>query len=166
MVKQRENERGAKRPAWSLEREFSRPTDVARIGRLEYRVAFAADEKERAALARRFGLIELAELAATLVLKKRGDGIVEVTGRYRARAAQACVVTLEPVWATIADEVRLFYGGTRGRPRATVDPLDEEGWPEPIEGGAIDLGEAVAQLFAVALDPYPRAPDAEGAKSG
>ena len=34
------------------------------------------------------------------------------------------------------------------------------GPPEPVSGGAIDLGETVAQQFALALDPYPRCPDA------
>src|SRR3546814_20303410 len=33
--------------------------------------------------------------------------------------------------------------------------------PEPIFGDAIDVGEAVVQQFALALDPYPRAPWAE-----
>jgi hypothetical protein len=33
----------------------------------------------------------------------------------------------------------------------------------PIEGGSIDLGEAVAETMALALDPYPRAPGAEAA---
>jgi hypothetical protein len=31
------------------------------------------------------------------------------------------------------------------------------------DGTAIDVGEAVAQSLALALDPYPRAPDAEAA---
>ena len=137
--------------------EFSRPVDVSRMGRLEHRMEIKANAEERAALARRFDLIELPAFAADLVLKKRGDGAVELTGRWRARVVQRCVVTLEPVPADLADEVRLFFGGAA---HAKADPLDEEGWPEPIEGGVIDVGEAVAQLLAVALDPYPRAPGA------
>ena len=31
----------------------------------------------------------------------------------------------------------------------------------PYEGGAIDLGEAAAQTLVLALDPWPRAPDAD-----
>jgi len=144
--------------------EFSRPADVTRIGRLEHRVSISANDAERAALARRFGLIELAELAADLVVRKRGDGVVELTGRWRARLAQPSVVSLEPVWSTLADDSRVYYAGAlgKGRARADLDPLDEEGWPEPIEGGEIDLGEAVAQLMAVALDPYPRLPEEGG----
>jgi hypothetical protein len=33
--------------------------------------------------------------------------------------------------------------------------------PEPLPADAIDLGEAVVQQLAVALDPYPRKPGAE-----
>ena len=139
--------------------EFSRIVDVSRMGRLEHRIEIEASENERAALAQRFDLVDLPELAAELVLRKRGDGVIELTGRWHARVAQRCVVTLEPVWANLADEVRLFFGGALGK-AAAADPLDDEGWPEPIEGGAIDVGEAVAQLLGVALDPYPRAPGA------
>lgn len=146
--------------------EFSRPVDVSRMGRLAHRMEIKANAEERAALAERFDLVELPELAAELELKKRGDAtgavVVELTGRWRARVVQRCVVTLEPVPAELADEVRLFFGGApeKGDPRpvAGADPLDDEGWPEPIENGAIDVGEAVAQLMGVALDPYPRAP--------
>jgi hypothetical protein len=33
--------------------------------------------------------------------------------------------------------------------------------PEPVIGEAIDLGELVAQYLSLAINPYPRAPDAE-----
>jgi hypothetical protein len=136
--------------------EWSRPVDVSRMGRLEHRLEIKANDEERAALARRFDLVSLDALAAELVLKKRGDGVVEMTGRWHARLAQRCVVTLDPIPAELGDEVRLFFGETPGGPAA--DPLDDEGWPEPIADGVIDAGEAVAQLVGVALDPYPRAP--------
>jgi hypothetical protein len=146
-------DRGPRKPA----PEFSRRVDVSRMGRLEHRMAIEAGAAERAALARRFDLVELPALAAALVLKKRGDGAVEMTGRWQARVAQRCVVTLEPVRADLGGEVRLFFG----EPAAGVaDPLDDAGWPEPIENGVIDAGEAVVQLLGVALDPYPRAPGA------
>jgi hypothetical protein len=160
MAKPRAKDRAPHKPA--PKPEFSRLVDVSRMGRLEHRLEIEANAEERAALARRFDLVELGELTAALVLKKRGDGvsgagIVEMTGRWHARLAQRCVVTLEPVPAELGDEVRLYFGGAGN---ATADPLDDEGWPEPIEDGVIDAGEAVAQLMGVALDPYPRAPGA------
>jgi hypothetical protein len=75
-------------------------------------------------------------------------------------------VSLEPVWSTHDDEARLYFSGTLGEPRGArtpePDPLADESWPEPIVDGEIDLGEAVVQLMAEALDPYPRLPE-EGA---
>ncbi len=151
MAKPRAHEKSAPKP------EFSRFVDVSRMGRLDHRMDIKANAEERAALARRFDLIELPELSAALVLKKRGDGVVEMTGRWHSRLAQRCVVTLEPVWAEVGDEVRLSFGGM---PTAPADPLDDDGWPEPIEDGVVDVGEAVVQLLGVAMDPYPRAPGA------
>ncbi len=34
-------------------------------------------------------------------------------------------------------------------------------WPEPWSGNVIDVGEAVAEHLALALDPYPRATGAD-----
>lgn len=140
--------------------ELSRPIDVTRLGRLEHRLTITASEAERAALARRFDLVALDSLVADLVLKKRGDGVVELAGRFRARLAQPCVVTLEPVWADIDEPVRLFFSGDLDRADEIDlgDPNVDD--PDPIVGGRIDCGEAVAQLLALALDPYPRAPGA------
>ena len=42
---------------------------------------------------------------------------------------------------------------------ALEDPFDD--LIEPLEGDAIDIGEAVAQQLAVAMEPYPRAPGVE-----
>lgn len=152
MAKSRAKDRAPRKPA----PEFSRPVDVSRMGRLEHRIEIKANAEERAALARRFDLVGLPEFSATLALRKRGDGIIELTGRWHARLAQSCVVTLDPVWADLGGEVRLFFGEPPAA--AGADPLDDEGWPEPIENGVIDAGEAVVQLMGVALDPYPRAP--------
>ena len=74
---------------------------------------------------------------------------------------QSCVVTLEPVPADIDETFTLFYTDETAPAGHSVDlPMEDEAWPEPIVGGAIDIGEAVAQQLAVALDPYPRAPGA------
>lgn len=160
MPKSREREHAARRPA--PKPEFSRLVDVSRIGRLEHRLAIAANAEERAALARRFGLLDLAELAADLVVRKRGDGVIEATGRWRARLAQPSVVSLEPVWSRHDEAARLYFGAAGGRrgsgrgPAAEADPLADEDWPDAIVDGAIDLGEATVQLLAEALDPYPR----------
>jgi len=166
MPKARATDRAAETKKPAPKPEWSRPVDVSRMGRLEHRLEIKANAEERAALARRFDLVELAALSAALVLKKRGDGVVELSGRYRARLAQASVVSLAPVWSDFEDEVRLFFGERSAAAAATLDPLAEDEETDPIEGGAVDVGEAVAQLLAVRLDPYPRLPEEDASRSG
>jgi uncharacterized metal-binding protein YceD (DUF177 family) len=86
-----------------------------------------------------------------------------VEGTLRAEVIQACVVTLDPVPARIEDSfVRTYTSkpSSVAEAEAVVD-LDQEEPPEPIMGGAVDIGEAVAETLGLALDPYPRAPGAE-----
>jgi hypothetical protein len=42
---------------------------------------------------------------------------------------------------------------------ASLDEAASHGmldWPEPIEGGKIDLGPVIYETLATALDPYPK----------
>ncbi len=50
----------------------------------------------------------------------------------------------------------MVYGAAE--PDKTVMVDLESDAAEPFDGDAIDIGEAVAQQLALALDPYPRAP--------
>ena len=50
-----------------------------------------------------------------------------------------------------------------GRPEEEIELGEEELDTIFYEGGSVDLGEAVAQSLALALDPYPRSPAAEAA---
>jgi uncharacterized metal-binding protein YceD (DUF177 family) len=127
-------------------------------------LAISADAAERQALAKRFGLLALDSLEAELGLIRDGE-IVSLTGRLRARATQACVATGAPVAAAVDEPIALRF-----RPASAVTGPDEEIELDEGEldilfhdGAAVDAGEAVAQSLALALEPYPRAPDAEAA---
>ena len=63
-----------------------------------------------------------------------------------------------PVAGTVAERFQLRYG----RPEAEDDVPSGEDDPafEPLTGEAIDIGEAVAQEFSLALPPFPRIADA------
>lgn len=141
--------------------EFSRFVEADSVGhhRMERRIV--ANPEERAALARRFGLLALDRLEASFALRRAGSGVVHVTGRVEADLVQSCVVTLEPVPAQVGESFAAdFAVGTGGR---AADPdLDFEAAdpPEAIRNGHIDLGELAAEQLALALDPYPRAPGA------
>lgn len=133
-------------------------------------LGFALDSTaaERAALRARFDLVDLPALQAILSLRRTGDSRVVADGRLTATAIQRCVVTLEPIPTEIDTPVSLVFedpadsagpmemaeGG-----EARFDPVGEDP-PEPIMGGVLELGEPLAQILSLALDPYPRKPDA------
>lgn len=137
--------------------EFSRPLALGLVGPDGRREVLEADEGERAALARRFGIAAVERLRAELRLRPEADGAVLAEGRLDAAVVQLCVVTLEPVPQRVEEAVALRLLPDGREPRDEVDePADEVA----TRNGVADLGEAMAEQLALALDPYPRAPDA------
>ncbi len=140
--------------------EFSRTFRLDELGGART-VSIEADEGERAALAARFGLIGIDRLKATAELA-RDNEVVTAAGRLEGEVIQACVASGEPVPARIAEDFALRFV-----PTGTVSDADEIELAESdldqidYEGSSVDLGEAVAQTMALALEPFPRAPGAE-----
>jgi uncharacterized metal-binding protein YceD (DUF177 family) len=144
--------------------EFSRPVRVDTIGEGPRRLDVEAEEMERINLARRFGLVAIASLAAELVLSRKGSDVV-VEGALSARVTQTCVATGEPLDSGIELPFALTF-----RPQPEVAGPDEEIELDENEldvifydSSSIDVGEAVAETLLLNLDPYPRAPGAERA---
>lgn len=118
---------------------------------------------EREALARRFGLISLDALAARGRLEVFARGRrARLTATLQADVVQACVVTLAPVPAHVEETFSVDYDRAAASPEGEVlvDP-DAADPPDPLPEAGVDVGEAVAEHFGLALDPYPRAPGAE-----
>lgn len=136
--------------------EFSRPLSLGSVGLDGRQEILEADEAERAALAARFGIPGVESLHAELRLWPEADGAVRVEGRLAAEVVQSCVVTLEPVAQRVEEAVALRLLPAGLEPRDDPDEPDEI----PSPNGVVDLGEAVAEQLALALDPYPRAPGA------
>jgi Large ribosomal RNA subunit accumulation protein YceD len=136
--------------------EFSRPLPLRLIGPEGRREVVEASETECAALARRFGIPGVERLRAELLLRPDVDGAVRAEGRLYAAVVQACVVTLEPVEQQIDETVALRFLPEGREPQDEPDQTDEIA----TRHGIADLGEAMAEQLALALDPYPRAPDA------
>ena len=143
--------------------ELSRPNRLETIGGSTRSVTVTAEPAERAALAERFGLISLDRLDAEVRLERDGEA-VRADGRLIADVVQACVATGEPVPAQIDEAFALRFV-----PEALIDQGDEVELSDldcdtlPHDGKAIELGEAIAETLALALDPYPRCPEAEAA---
>ena len=86
--------------------------------------------------------------------------MIHVSGHLSADAVQRCVVSLVPIPAHIETDFEVSYSGAAAQAdEGDFDPVGID-TPEPLIDGRIDLGEAVAQQLAIALDPYPRAPGA------
>lgn len=135
------------------------PIPVTRIGQPSKTIAFEAGPEARAALARRFGLIELSAFSAKAVLRRRKDtGWIELKGALTASVVQECVVTLEPVAAEVEAEIDELFDDSREVDgfEVELDPVADD--PEPLEGEVLDVGEVIAQVLSLSLDPYPRAP--------
>lgn len=141
--------------------EFSRTVGVTTVPRGGRTVMIEADAAERAALAERFDLVALDALQARFTLEPGNGGTVIVHGMLSAAAVQRCVVTLDPLPAMIEEKIdAVFADAASGHDRIEieVDPLAAE--IEPLIDGRVDLGELAAQHLSLALDPYPRSPDA------
>ena len=142
--------------------EFSRPVVVESLGSGMTRLTIVANESERAALAHRFDLQSLDRLEAKVTLKPINRGaLIQVSGQLHADVLQSCVVTLEPVASRIDETFDLTYGFQTDIDAEEVELTldlsgDEDDPPEPIEGGVIDIGEAVAEQLALAIEPFPR----------
>lgn len=144
---------------------FSRPVKVDALPRDGLMQTVEATPAERAAIAEQQGLVDVAGLTATFLLKRTGKG-VRVTGAIHADVTQTCVVTLEPFPVTLDEPVDVRFARPaeeRSGRRSEVETLalDAEDPPDPIVGGRIDLGALAVEFLALALDPYPRKPGAE-----
>ena len=97
----------------------------------------------------------------------KGGGRFHVAGRVRARVGQTCVVTLDPIENDIDEAIDLIFAPPEQIPEM-ADLVDEAAEsdveipdpPEPIENGIIDLGRLATDALFLAIDPYPRKPDA------
>jgi len=141
--------------------EHRLPVDRIRDGD---RVELVADEAERTAIAKRLGLISLDRLEANATLQ-REESTVRVEGRLRASLEQSCVATGEPVAAHVDEAFEMIFVPEPKAigPDQEIELSEDECDTVFYEGGAIDLGTAIADTLALAVDPYPRSAGAEAA---
>lgn len=140
------------------ELEFSRLVDRKHLKAAPLRLV--ADERERKALARRFSLLAIDRLAAEVSLEADGEA-VDAEGTLYADIVQTCAVTGDELPVTIEEPLKLRFV-----PEVPVveEELElEEGELDeiPYSGTSFDLGEAVAQSLALAIDPFATRPEAD-----
>ena len=143
------------------------PVVVAQIPDTGLHRAFEASDATRAAMADLADLREVTSASASFDLTLKSGGRVHVMGEVRARIGQTCVVTLDPIENEINEVIDLMFAPSEQIP--SLSALTEEAAasdeeipdpPEPIVNGMIDLGRLATDALFLAIDPYPRRPDA------
>lgn len=126
-------------------------------------IAVEADDDARARIAKRLGLAALERFAVAAEIHTIAGGI-GAKGEVRADLVQHCAATDLPISATITEPFDLRFLRDVDAP-VSEDEEIEIGSDEldllPLEGDRIDLGEAAVQTLSLALDPFPRHPDAD-----
>lgn len=141
--------------------EFSRVYDLRHLptGPVE----LSATPEECTALARRFALVAVKALSATVQLDAKGTTI-SAKGHLRAQIVQSCAISGDDLPARIDEAFDLRFVPA---PATQAEELElEAGDLDEIEyeGMQFDLGEALAQTMALGIDPYAEGPRAEAVR--
>ena len=126
-----------------------------------------ADAAIRQAIAELAEVREVLSVQASFDVTPKSGGRYQVTGAVRARVGQTCVVSLEEIENEIDEPIDFMFAPPDQIPQM-ADLVDEAAEsdeetpdpPEPIENGIIDLGRLATDVLFLAIDPYPRKPDA------
>jgi uncharacterized metal-binding protein YceD (DUF177 family) len=138
--------------------EFSRPVDRRQLKARP--VELVADEAEREALAKRFSLVAIDRLEASVLLWDDGDAVV-ADGTLSADVVQSCAVSGDDLPVGIEERLDLRFVPERPGSEEEVELAGADLDEIPFAGDTFDLGEAVAQSLALAIDPYATGPDAD-----
>lgn len=127
-------------------------------------ITIEAEAGERAALAARFGVTAVPRLTAEVTFEPDGAAVL-ATGRLCAQIEQPCAVTQEEFVYALEEPLALRFVPAGSLPEHAADEeieLDSGAFDEiEYEGDNFDLGEAIAQTLALAIDPYAEGPNAD-----
>jgi uncharacterized metal-binding protein YceD (DUF177 family) len=138
--------------------ELSRLVDERQVAAKP--IAIEATAEERKALARRFDIVAIKNLKATVKLERTGTALT-ARGRLSAAIVQSCAISGEDLSVAIEEPLALRFVPA-ALPEVEEIELDAQDLDEiPFEGHTFDLGEAIAQSLALAIDPYATGPEAE-----
>jgi hypothetical protein len=143
------------------------PLTVAQIPETGLHRDIESDEAIRVAIADAGDLRAVISAQASFDVTPKSGGRYHVEGRVRARIGQTFVVTLEPMESEIDEPIDLIFAPPEQVPHM-ADLVEEAEHsdgetpdsPEPIENGIIDLGKVATDALYLAVNPYPRKPDA------
>jgi hypothetical protein len=148
---------------------LSHSYNLARLGNAGDTVQFAADDAQRAAIAKWSGILSVDRLEVRVEIRKISSSRFALTFDLVADVVQACVVSLDPVkshlernFARELDFVGAIHHRTAesAETELVLDTEAEEG-PEEIHSLHYDLAIPVLEEYVLSLEPYPRRPGVE-----
>ena len=127
------------------------------------RIDLAASDDDRAAIARRLGLVEIERFEAHCILEHDRTAI-RARGRIKAAITQSCIASGEPVPAYVDEPFELrFQPPPDTAPDAEIELSGDELDVVFHDGQMIELGAAIADTLGLSVDPYPRGTNADAA---
>lgn len=144
--------------------EFSRMVDIREAN--DRPLKLQASAQECAALAERFGLVAVKALTADVTLGADG-AVVDAAGKLEAEIVQSCAVSGEDLPVSVSETLALRFVPDNGEapdPDEEIELHEDELDEIPYMGSAFDLGEALAQSLALAIDPYATGPNADAVR--
>lgn len=144
--------------------EFTHIVDIRHI--TDQPVVLEPDETERRRLAGRFGLSAIETMRAEVKLAVEGTK-VEAKGRLTAHIQQVCAISGEdfPVAINEAVALRFVHPSVSHQPDEELEISADDCDEIEYEGMTFDLGEAIAQSLALAIDPFAEGPAADKARA-
>ena len=138
---------------------------IVRIDRLPATgrdLSVSLDEPTRAALSEILKVSAVDSFEASLTVTPLRGGI-RALGRLVADIVQPSVVTFEPVGQHVDEPIdRVFLPEAQAHkptPGSEVFiDLEDDDFPDHIDGPEVDLSALLIETLALAIDPYPRRP--------
>ncbi len=126
------------------------------LARRRTHFSFSPDAENRAAIATVLGLIELPRLHFEGEITPEGRDLL-TRGPTHRTGDQACVVTLAPVPARVAEHLTRRYLADWHEPEGEEAEIPEDDTIEPLPH-AIDIAAVAIEALALALPDYPARP--------
>lgn len=108
------------------------------------------------------GLLSLSEVKTSYRIDRLAGGAYRLRGRVTARGEQACIVSLEPVAASLDEPFDVEFwpdlpASEGGEDKTILDARDVE----HLENGTVSVGRIIFETISAGLEPYPRKVGAE-----
>jgi hypothetical protein len=134
------------------------------------KLAARANDGERMALARRFGLERIEKFEITGRITPINPKTYGMLLTLNVNYTTLCVASLSPLDLTLDHQFEITASTVNAEsqddprflPRGRHFDMADRDNQFAIIGGEVDIAECAVQLFAGELDPYPRAPDTRG----